>query len=89
MKLIKFYADWCAPCRALTPTIEKIVQNNSTIQYETINVDEDDETCKQYDVRGIPAVVILDGNGNVVDKIFGNKPEEVYLEALKNDVDKS
>lgn len=65
MRVLKFYADWCAPCSALT---ESLKQSPLNVPIENINIDEDFETTRMYGIRSIPSVVILDDNDNVVRK---------------------
>lgn len=83
MKLIKFYADWCGPCKVLAPTIEKIVKEQLTLEYESVNVDHQPDRAQDFNIKGIPAVVIIQDNGTVSNTIMGVQPEQVYLDALK------
>ena len=70
MKVLKFYADWCGPCKALTKTI------NDNKQYwphevEEIDIDKDPELAAQYSVRSVPTMVMLDA-GKEVKRVIGN-----------------
>ena len=56
-KVIKFYANWCGPCRALTPTLEKLGSKYSDdIHIVKVNVDKHQELAAQFGVRSIPAL---------------------------------
>ena len=77
LKVIDFYADWCGPCKVLSPMIEKLKENNPDITIEKINVDENMELAKEFSVRNIPTVIFLKG-GEVVAREIGVKQEPYY-----------
>jgi thiol-disulfide isomerase/thioredoxin len=71
MKLVKFSADWCGPCKLLSATIDGI---KDTIPYvvEDIDADSNLELVKKYNVRNIPTLLLLDDDGNEVKRKLGN-----------------
>lgn len=77
LKVIDFYADWCGPCKVLSPMIEKLKENNPDITIEKINVDENLELAKEFSVRNIPTVIFLKGD-EVVAREIGVKQESYY-----------
>ncbi len=77
LKVIDFYADWCGPCKVLSPMIEKLKENNPDITIEKINVDENMELAKEFSVRNIPTVIFLKGD-EVVAREIGVKQESYY-----------
>lgn len=80
MKFIKFYAHWCGPCKVLAPTIDKIAKENPlTIELESVNVDENPERAQDFNIKGIPSVVIIADDGTVKATIVGVQPESTYL----------
>ena len=69
MKILKFQADWCEPCKALTKLIEEI---DTKIEIEVIDIDKEPLTTTKYGIRGVPTLVKIDEN-DIVDRITGYK----------------
>jgi thioredoxin 1 len=69
MKVLKFYADWCGPCKALSTTIEKYYKGDVPI--ENIDIDANNEMARQYNVRSVPLCVVVDENGNELRRKSG------------------
>ena len=67
MKLIKFYATWCSPCT----TLSKLLEENS-VPHESVDIDQELELVSKYNIRGIPTLIMLDEQGNVVDRLNGS-----------------
>ncbi|KMQ50849.1 Thioredoxin [Chitinispirillum alkaliphilum] len=81
--VIYFYADWCGPCRALSPVLEDVaVKMKSSADFFKVNVDKSAEIAHHYNVRGIP-YVIMKSNQNVVHTIEGKQRESLYLDAIE------
>jgi thioredoxin 1 len=73
--LVDFWAEWCAPCRALTPVVEEIAKTyQGKIQVGKMNIDEHPDVPSQYAVRAIPTLLLFKG-GQVVDQIVGLVPK--------------
>jgi thioredoxin 1 len=73
--LVDFWAEWCAPCRALTPVIEEIANTyQGKLQVGKMNIDEHPDVPSQYAVRAIPTLLLFKG-GQVVDQIVGLVPK--------------
>ena len=77
----KFYADWCGPCKMLTPIIEKVQGNYSEVSFRSINIDEDFEVAQKYFVRSVPTVII-EQDGKEVGRFAGLQSELTYTNAL-------
>jgi thioredoxin 1 len=69
--LVDFWAEWCAPCRLLAPTFEKLAANYSNeFSFAKVNVDELPEVAVQYGIQSIPTLLLL-RKGEVVQEIVG------------------
>jgi thioredoxin 1 len=82
MKVLKFYADWCQPCKMLSKIIEG-AKDKITLPIEEINIDDNQELAQQYGIRGIPALVIVDDAGKEVRRQSGMLVEDKLLEFLQ------
>ena len=69
MKVLKFAAEWCGPCKSLSTTIEKYYKGDVTI--ENIDIDEQRERAVEYGVRGVPTCILLDAEGKEVGRKVG------------------
>lgn len=63
MKVLKFYADWCAPCKALGKNLEKA---NLPIPIIEIDVEDNEDLVREYGIRSVPVTILLDDNGNAI-----------------------
>ena len=83
--LIDFYADWCGPCKALAPTLEKFAEDNKDkVKVVKVNVDESPNLSAAFGVRSIPTLVTMKDNQALYGAV-GNLPRE----ALDKLVDQS
>ncbi len=82
MKVLKFYADWCGPCKALTEVIKK-AGDKVTIPVENINIDENIMLAQQFSIRSVPVMILVDDNENELKRQVGLVNEEKLLEFLK------
>jgi thioredoxin 1 len=57
--IVDFYADWCGPCKKLGPILEKTCEDNKTFKIAKINVDNNRELSEDYQVSGIPHVILF------------------------------
>ena len=81
--LVDFWAEWCAPCRAVAPILEEIArENDARLRVVKLNVDENPSTAGTYGVLQIPTLNVYK-NGEVVKQIIGAKPKAMLLRELE------
>lgn len=69
--VVDFWAEWCGPCRMITPLIEQLSEEyKGDAIVGKLNVDNNPTVAQQYGVRSIPTIIFLK-NGEVVDKQVG------------------
>ena len=74
--LVDFWAEWCAPCKMMAPSIEALAQEfDGRVRVGKLNVDENAATSEKYDIRGIPTVMIFKG-GEVKEQVVGVTSKE-------------
>ena len=82
--LVDFWAPWCGPCLALTPTIEEIANAKmGQAKICKLNVDENPETAAKYGIRGIPTMIMFN-KGNVVSQVTGAIPKQQIEHLIQN-----
>lgn len=80
--LIDFYADWCGPCKAMAPTLEKFAEDNKDkIKVVKVNVDESPNLAGAFGVQSIPTLVTMKGN-QAIYGVVGNQPRKVLDQLL-------
>lgn len=81
--LIDFYADWCGPCKMMSPIIDEIAEEvGDKIKVGKINVDENQELAMEYEVISIPTIIILQ-NGEVKNSFVGVREKEEIISCLE------
>ena len=80
--LIDFYADWCGPCKMLAPVIDNISNSYSNINVAKINIDENSDLARKYNVLSIPTLLFFK-QGKEFNRITGFVPEEKIVEIIK------
>lgn len=80
--LIDFFADWCGPCKMLSPIIEQFAKENEKVKVVKINVDELPDLAVKYGVRSIPTLVVIK-NGEEVNRSVGLIDKSEILELVK------
>ena len=80
--LLDFYADWCGPCRMVSPLVDEIAEENPQYLVGKINVDEEPELAQTFGVFSIPTLVVMK-DGAVVRQSAGAKPKAQILSLLE------
>lgn len=79
--LLDFYADWCGPCRMVSPLVDEIAEENPQYIVGKINVDSEPELAGEVGVSSIPTLVVMK-NGQIVNQSVGAKPKSQILAML-------
>ena len=73
--MVDFWAEWCGPCRAVSPILDKIAEEHSDkLDIVKLNVDDNPETAMKYGITSIPAMYVFQG-GEIVKRVIGAKPK--------------
>ncbi len=80
--LVDFYAEWCGPCKMLSPIIDEIAKENPDIKVVKVNVDEAQDLAMRYQVMSIPTLVIIK-NGQQINKSVGLRDKEEIINMIK------
>lgn len=80
--LVDFWASWCGPCKMLSPVVDEIADETDTIKVGKINVDEQPELARQFQVMSIPTLVVMK-DGKAVQKSVGAIPKEAIYTLIK------
>jgi len=82
--LVDFWAEWCGPCRALTPSLDALAaEKGPAIKVVKVNIDENPNAPTKYGVRSIPTLLIFK-NGEVVAQTVGSMPKSDLFKWVEN-----
>ncbi len=81
VSVVVFSADWCGPCRVLTPVLDVLSQENEGVNIGKVNVELQPQSVMKYGISGIPAIFFFKG-GLVVDKIKGGVSKGVLQDKI-------
>lgn len=79
--LLDFWADWCGPCRMLSPVVDEIAEEFTDVKVGKVNVDEELELAQQFGVMSIPTLVVM-RDGERVSSQVGVQPKSAILAML-------
>ncbi len=76
LTVVDFWAEWCAPCRALSPVVEELAEENEgAVRVGKLNVDENPKTATKYGIRGIPTLLFFK-DGETKEQMVGVRSKE-------------
>ena len=85
--LVDFWAEWCGPCKMITPVLEDIAsEHTGRIQIVKLNVDDNPNVARRYDVMSIPTLLVF-VEGEVKKRLVGAKGKAQLLEELAEFID--
>ncbi len=77
--VVDFFANWCGPCRKLAPILEEVEgELAEKVRFAKINTDENLESAKQYQVSGLPTLLVFK-NGEVIERMVGLMPKSSII----------
>ena len=80
--LLDFFADWCGPCRMVSPIIDEIAHERSDVAVRKVNVDSEADLAREFSVYSIPTLVVI-RDGKEVARSVGAKNKEHILSMLR------
>ncbi|AIS52326.1 thioredoxin-1 [Thermoanaerobacter kivui] len=81
--LIDFWAEWCMPCRMVSPIIDELAKEyEGKIKVGKINVDDENELAMKFRIMSIPTIGLFK-NGKMVDKIIGARPKADFVKFIE------
>jgi len=82
--VVDFWAEWCGPCRLMTPVVEGLAKKYSgKVVFGKLNVDENRATAMKYEIDTIPTLLFFK-NGEMVDQVVGFVPNQHLEQQIKN-----
>ena len=79
--LLDFYADWCGPCRMVSPIIDEIAAERSDVVVGKVNVDAERALAERFNVYSIPTLVVLK-DGEILHQVSGARPKAAIIKLL-------
>jgi len=79
--LVDFWAEWCGPCKMIAPILEEIAGEEDGIAITKLNVDENPDVARRFNVMGIPTMIVFRG-GEEVHRLVGAKGKGQLLQEL-------
>lgn len=79
--LLDFWASWCGPCRMVSPIIDEIAEETSTVKVGKVNVDEQQELAAAFRIMTIPTLMVI-RDGKIVSQFSGVRSKQQILDML-------
>ena len=80
--LVDFWAEWCGPCKMITPVLEEIAEEQAgKVRIAKLNIDDNLDVTRRFDVMSIPTLILFK-DGEPAARLIGAKPKAALLEEL-------
>lgn len=86
IKILDFYAEWCGPCKAMSPILDQIEDELDDVIIEKYNVEENEEIVEDYGIRSVPTLVFIKDD-EIVSKHVGSLSKEKLLAIINKIID--
>ena len=80
--VVDFFATWCGPCKMLAPVLEELSEEETSVKFVKVDIDEEELLAEQYQVQAVPTVLVFK-DGAIVNKQLGFAPKAVLKNLLK------
>ena len=80
--LVDFWAEWCGPCKMLSPVVDQVASENDDIKVAKVNVDDNGDLASEYETMSIPTLIVF-RDGKEVNRSVGVIPKAKILELVK------
>ena len=93
MKVIKFGASWCGPCRVFANTFKKVseMEEYKDIEFKSVDIENDEDAdvlVAKFGIRSVPTILLLDENDNVIYKLMGNTSLKDFTDVINKALEK-
>ena len=82
--LVDFYAEWCGPCKMLSPVLEQINKENKDVKVVKVNIDDSRRIASYYQIQSIPTLVLLK-DGEFIRRMIGFNPKKKIEEFIEKE----
>lgn len=87
MKILRFTASWCGPCKSLAASLEWLQSEHPLPTVEVVDIDNNPELATQYGIRGVPTLVMLDDNNAEVRRMVGTADRRKLLDWIRGEAE--
>jgi thioredoxin len=86
VKLLKFWAEWCFPCKVMAPIVEKVLDEEdfNNVELISINIEEDPDAAREYHIRAIPTLLLVNDENIVINTLTGSASVDQVKEFLSS-----
>lgn len=81
--VVDFWADWCGPCKMMSPVVDAVAQEMPDIKVCKVNVDEEPDLARRFNIMSIPTLVVIK-DGKIADMSVGLTDKSALMQMIKN-----